>query len=223
MEKDKIWGTPSGPYFFQNSKRFQGKFLESFIFNNSEVFYRLESRPVRQEGDVLSRQIKFLILASKELESEKVCQFCKEKKIKFFLFLDYRILDFRLSCCDQPACKEALKFGRGESYLMPLNLNGLRQFRGKTMRKKAELFFRQAFGIKKGASPIEIFNKFNEAYLKMVKEQQNKIALHSQKEVSSGSEAELESPDNNKAPILFRTRYYSCRKSSDATQAKLFS
>ncbi len=166
MGKNEIWEAPSEPYFFKNSSRFQGKFLESFIFNDSEIFYELESRPVRQEGDALSRQIEFLILASQELELEKICPFCRGAKIKFLLFLNYSILDLRLSCCDDPACKEALKSGRPENRLIPLNLNGLRQFRGKTIRKKAELVFRQAFRIKKNASPIEIFNKFHEAYLK---------------------------------------------------------
>ncbi len=166
MGKNKVWETPSEPYFFKNSSRFQGMFLESFIFNDSEIFYELESRPIRREGDALSRHIKFLISASKELEAEKICPFCGEAKIKFLLFLNYSSLDLRLSCCDQPACKEALKSGRPESRFISLNLNGLRQFRGKTIRKKAELVFRRAFKVKKNTSPIEIFNKFYEAYWK---------------------------------------------------------
>lgn len=166
MGKNKVWETPSEPYFFKNSSRFQGKFLESFIFNHSEIFYELESRPVRQEGDALSRQIEFLILASQSLESEKICPFCKKAKIKFLLFLNYSILDLKLSCCDKPACKEALKSDWPESRFISLNLNGLRQFRGKTIREKAELVFRRAFKVKKNASPIEIFDKFYEAYWK---------------------------------------------------------
>ena len=166
LNKNEIWETPSEPYFFKNSTRFQGMFLESFIFNDSEVFYELELRPVRKEGDALSRQIKFLVLASKKMDSEKICQFCKKSKIKFLLFLNYSILDLKLSCCDSAECKEALKSSRPESRLIPLNLDGLRQFRGATIRRRAELVFRQAFKIKKRASPFDIFYEFNKAYLK---------------------------------------------------------
>ncbi|MBN2854104.1 hypothetical protein JXK06_01045 [Patescibacteria group bacterium] len=224
MEKNEIWETPSEPYFFKNSSRFQGKFLESFIFNDSEIFYQLEARPVRQEGDALSRHIKFLILASKELESEKICPFCGGAKIKFLLFLNYSTLDLKLSSCENSACKEAVKAGRPESRLIPLNLNGLRQFKGKTIRKKAELVFRQAFGVKKNASPIEIFNKFNEAYLKMKKrELENESSLETGRTSTltigpgkaKGHEFKKEDPP-------FYTRYYSGRK-SDAKQIKLFS
>lgn len=229
MGKDEIWETPSEPYFFKNSSLSQGRFLESFIFDNSVRFFELESRLVRREGDALSRQIKFLISASKELESEKVCPCCRGSKIKFLLFLNYSILDLKLSCCDNPACKEDLKSGRPESLLIPLNLEGLKQFRDKaiTIRKRAELVFRQAFGIKKNASPIQIFNKFNEAYLKMkngelpgrtVSEGKQNFPLNSQ----SNSEINSGSPENKSEPIPFHARYYFGRR-SDAKQIKLFS
>lgn len=226
MKKNEMWETPSEPYFFQNSTRFQGMFLESFIFNDSEIFYELEARPVRQEGDALSKQIEFLISASKELESEKICPICRKNKIKFLLFLNYSILDLRLSCCDSHDCKEALKANQPESRLIPLNLDGLRQFRGITIRKRAELVFRQAFKIKKSTSPLEIFNKFNHAYLKSLTnivstnekaKEDSLLNLESKVLTNQGQGEKLDL----KEEIPFRNRYFFGRK-SDATQIRLF-
>ena len=226
MVKNEMWEAPSGPYFFQNSTRFQGMFLESFIFNDSEIFYELESRHIRREGDALSRQIKFLISASKEMESEKVCPICKKNKIKFLLFLNHSILDLKLSCCDSQECKEALKFSRSESRLIPLNLDGLRQFRGVTIRKRAELVFRQAFKIKKRASPFTVFYELNKAYLKSLTdittvdekpEEHSRLKIEPKVIDSQNQEEKFDLREE----IPFHTRYFSGRK-SDAKQIKLF-
>ncbi len=203
MEKNSIFQEPLEPYFFKNSKRFNGMFLESFIFDNSKVFYELEARIVREEGDSLSRHIQYLVEASCGLESHILCPFCKTEPIKYLLFLDCSILDLKLSSCSELNCREALKQGRSTSRLIPLNLRGLRQFRTEKARKRAELIFRKAFKVGKKTSPIKVFQLFQEADKR-------------RKETTASVTANTE----KKAPLM-RTRHYFGRR-PDAVQKKIF-
>lgn len=192
---------PKGPYAFKHSARFQGKYLEEFIFKNSEVFFQLEERTRRAEGDALSKQIEFLVEASKTLESTVMCPYCRIKGIKFLLFFDNRTFNIAWSSCEDDKCKKALLYARENDRLVPLNLVGLRGISRKSARRKAEVVFRKAFKLKKSASAERVFFLIQSSYKRWVKS--------------------LEKKDNEEDEILpMRLRYEN--RASDAVQLSLF-
>lgn len=194
---------PNAPYAFKHSARFQGKYLEEFIFKNSEVFFQLEERTRRAEGDALSKQIEFLVEASKTIESAIVCPYCREKGIKFLLFFDHRAFNINWSCCEDEECKKALLQAREDDRLVPLDLSGLRGIKRKTSRRKAELVFRKAFKLKKSASAERVFFLFHSSYKRNMKS------------------LEKEKQNNEEEDFLpMRLRYQA--RPSDAIQLDLF-
>lgn len=203
MEKKK-W-IPKEPYAFKHSARFQGKYLEDFIFKNSEVFFQLEERTRRAEGDALSRQIDFLIEASKTLESTVRCSCCGVRGIKYLLFFDYRTFNINWSSCEKESCKKALLYGRENDRLISLDLIGLRSVKRSSARRKAESVFRKAFMLKKSVSAERVFFLIQSSYKRWLDEQKKK-------------EINEEKKENFISPMRLR---YDPNREPDAKQLKL--
>lgn len=167
MEEVKFYPPPSAPYFFENSKCFQGKSLEYVLFNNSSAFFRI-SRRAHHEGDRMHRHIKFLLTAGDDLETRLICPFCKKESIKFFLLLDNHFVHQKLTCCANEACRKALKAGHGDDMLIALKVInlGMKVLKTKTLRKKVEMIFRQALGLKPTSKPQAIFDAVSAKYLR---------------------------------------------------------
>jgi len=162
----RFYPPPSAPYFFENSKRFQGRSLEDLLFTQSASFFSIAHQP-HHEGDRMHRHIKFLLTVGDNLETKIICPFCKTETIKFFLLLNNHLVHQKLTCCANEACRKALKAGHGDDMLIALKVRnlGMKILRTRTLRRKAEMLFRQALGLKPKSSPQAVFDAVSAKYL----------------------------------------------------------
>lgn len=168
LPTDSSVNVPTGPYFFKNSSRFPGQALESFILKDSEVFFSFLKR-IHREKDSLNDHLEFLLKASNYWETKFICPICREKPVKYFIFLNFNYLSSDLTCCDSEYCKHELRSGRENSSFRKINLKGFASFKSDKNRKQAEVLLRKVLGLKKDLSAEEVFSFIKEGYDKHLK------------------------------------------------------
>jgi hypothetical protein len=213
MEENDVV-VPTGPYQFENSSRYPKGYLENLIFSKSEVFFELERR-LHHAGDNLDEHIRFLLAASKKMETKPLCPICGQAPVKFFFFLNHSLVSKELTCCDNENCREQLKSGHIGS-MRSFSLGGLRAFKKKGIRRKAESLFRWALKLKKSASPQEVFTALTSGYAKLSLSAKSKAIETNQSLVASD-----QAPTKAPRPMSERS-WRNTSVMPDARQQKLF-
>jgi len=216
MEK-KVFGVPSGPYQFQESSRFPGGYVEPFILNSSNIFFELEDKRPHREVDILNEHCKFLLKASRSMETRKLCSICGEAPVKFFFFLNYSIISKNLTCCGSEYCRQQLVLGRVGG-LRAFHLESLRSFKKVKIRRDAEALFRWALKLKKSSSPEEIFKALTSGYFK-----KNPLATELiEKPIKKPEGEKVEKNEKNPLPIRPRNCSSARRRITAEKQLEMF-
>jgi hypothetical protein len=146
--------TPETPYIFK-SGRHQNECVESFIFKNSNYLFEVRNRKHRT-GDALDKHLDFIFEAGDQLSTAKVCPFCQQKMVKYFLF-NHNLLLPELTCCQEHECQKSLKELHPTTNLIRFRLSSLGLFKKITARKKAEIFFKKIYGLPRRITPQIVF------------------------------------------------------------------
>ena len=98
-------------YVFQSGKH-QGESVEKVFESDPSFLYwlykKLEQERVSEKRNRLEEALDELFARANSLEPEKVCPFCREKKVKYFLLPDNGKISDGLVCCDDEDCRKYL-------------------------------------------------------------------------------------------------------------------
>lgn len=151
---------PKSPYIFRSGKH-MNDFAENFVFYNTDYLLHVNNRE-HHANDALEKHLKFIYEAGTKLKTKKICPFCQNKPVRFFLFNSYLFLE-GLTCCEDALCKEHLKSLHPELNLFPFFISSLGNFKVPSVRKKAEIFYRKIYGIKRRPSPQQVLTLLKNA------------------------------------------------------------
>lgn len=158
MENDII--IPKSPYIFRSGKH-MNEFAEDFVFYNTDYLLHVNNRE-HHANDALERHLRFIYEAGTKLKTKKICPFCLNKPVRYFVFNSYLFLE-GLTCCEDALCKEHLKSLHPELNLVPFFISSLGNFKNTRIREKAEVFFRKIYGIKRRPSAQQVLNLLRSA------------------------------------------------------------
>lgn len=140
--------THEEPYVFQSGK-YKGKTVEEIIFKDpSFVAALLHYRGSNQaKNNALYEHLDLLM--EKIPETKMICPVCKQKTVKYFLFLNSEDIYQTLVCCENTDCKNHLRISHPNDYILPLKLSSLASFHQKRLRKSFISLLKKAIELKK--------------------------------------------------------------------------
>ena len=163
--------------------------------------------------------IKFLLVAGDDLQTKIICPFCKTETIKYFLLLNNNFIHKNLTCCANDKCRKELKLGHGDDMLVALKVRnlGMRLLKTKTLRRKAEMLFRQALSLKPKSSPQAIFDAVSAKYLGYFTEALGEADIPKKEEVKKEEPSLVKeaTPSLRKEPLPLRNRSFKKRSCSE--------
>ena len=147
-----------GPYLMKSGKH-AGEYLEELIFSDPDYV------------DVLSRYRKPIpgsnhlhehlgALLESTPETIVLCPICRQRRVKYFLFLNSETVMDSLICCNNPDCQQTLKANHHNDYLLPLKLKAILSLKGKTLRKKTLRLLKGLVGLPPNPKAKDVFKIF---------------------------------------------------------------
>lgn len=146
------------PYIFRSGK-YQGQSVEEIIFKDpahiAKLLYHKEQGTMTDSA--LSRHLDFI---SKTPDTKLKCPICKNKSVKYFLFLNSEDISKDLICCEDPSCQSHLLINHPNDYLLPMKLSSLMSFRKKTLKKKMVSLLKKSLCLSSSPTATQIFAAF---------------------------------------------------------------
>lgn len=136
------------PYIFQMGK-YQGKTVEEIIFKDPAFISTLLNRQRDSRYGNSSLYEHLNLLMEKIPETKAKCPVCREKTVKYFLFLNSEDIYESLVCCENADCKNHLRISHPNDYLLPLKLSSLLPLKQKRIQKSFISLMKKVTGLKK--------------------------------------------------------------------------
>ena len=147
-----------GPYLIQ-SGRYAGEYLEELVFKDPEYVATLNKYRQRgKEANKLQDHLKALLESTPE--TIILCPVCRQRRVKYFLFLNSETVMETLVCCENPDCQQTLRSNHYHDYLLPLKLNLILSLKTKTLKKKALTLLKKMVGLPARPKAEEVFKIF---------------------------------------------------------------
>jgi hypothetical protein len=136
------------PYVFQSGK-YKGQTVEEIIFRDPSFIAKLLSYRKNDRVGNNSLYEHLDLMMGKFPETKMWCPVCKQRKIKYFLFLNSEDIYQTLVCCDNIDCKDHLRINHPNDYVLPLKLSSLLSFPQTRLRKSFISLLKKAIALKK--------------------------------------------------------------------------
>lgn len=146
------------PYLMQSGKH-AGEYLEELIFSDPDYIDVLNRyRKPGQENNQLQKHLQTLLESTPE--TIILCPVCRQRRVKYFLFLNSETVMETLVCCENPDCQQTLRSNHYNDYLLPLKLNLILSLKTKTLKKKALTLLKKMVGLPARPKAEEVFKIF---------------------------------------------------------------